>query len=203
MASWVEVEELRDELQFVQDDTSRDVFLQRMIDSACASIERIKGRIGTDTVTGELQTVQRLGIVLLDVSPVQSVQAVSVVTRNGTPRPLNAADPKVGNLGGWELASAGGVLNVPALPGEQVLVDYTVGLAEIPGDWHEAAVELAAFLYDSTQNNAGGGRTGAGAEDDDWPTRAAGGIGAYAMPFRVRELLGLYGSVVRSQVLVR
>lgn len=206
--NWVDAPTVRHFLQ-MGTNTSQDDVLEKQIDAACASIERIKGRVGVDTVTGELQDVLRNGVVLLEQGPIISVQSVSLVQSGAAPLPLTKRDPATGALVGWEIKSNGGVLTVPLGIGgvtscdAQVLVDYTVGRDPIPADWIEAACELAGFLFRSTQNNDSGGRVGAGADDEEWPARGSAGIGAYAMPFRVRELLGLYGKVVRSQVLAR
>lgn len=191
-------------------DTSRDAELQRSIDSACASIERIKGHVGAESFTGEPHVVGRAGLVILDESPVKSVESVARVNAGAAPTVIPKADPLTGVLDGWTLESAGGVLAIPLdnglgySYGAQVVVDYTAGLATVPADWTQAAIELAAFLFESSQNdNVVGEHVGAGASDEVWPARGSGGIGAYAMPFRVRELLGLYGKVVKSQVFVR
>lgn len=207
--NWIDLPTVRAFLQFSGTSAAGDDVLQPMIDAACSSIERIKGRIGEDTVAGELQPIDGCGYVFLDERPVISVQSVSVIQSGATPLAIAKADPATGVLTGWTLKSAGGVVSVPfgqiGVPScdGQVLVDYTVGRNPVPPDWEQAAVELAGFLYRESQNNADAGRVGAGADDEDWPSRAGAGIGAYAMPFRVRELLGLYGKVVRSQVLVR
>lgn len=207
MTEWITLSAARSYMQWGTD-TSRDAVLQTVIDSAVASIERIKGHIVQAAVTGEVQDVADRGIVILDESPVLSVQSVSFVQAGSTPVAIPKADPVNGVLTGWTLASGGGVLTVPTgfcglSYGAQVVVDYTVGRAPIPADWTEAALELIAFLWDSSQNNSEGDRAGVGAPDDDWPNRGSNGIGAYAMPFRVRELLGIYGKTVRSAVFAR
>lgn len=216
--SWASLDELRTFLQFDDpDDTSDNDALQRQLDSACAVIEGIKGRIGQEVLTNEPQTVGRLGIVILDETPIVSAEQVRLVTGPGKFVTLTKADPAAGVLGGWEVSSLGGVLSLPAScpsfdpiptsayvrPGSTVLVDYTVGVDPVPANYSQAAIELAGFLWNSSQNNDAGGRTSSGGTDEDWPARAAGGIGAYALPFRVRELLGLYGSAVKSQVYAR
>lgn len=213
MTSWIDLATVRDHMQWGAD-ASRDAELQRSIDSACASIEAIKGHIGQATIADEAHELGRGGIVILDESPIVSVESVTLAVEGGSPTPIAKADPATGVLRGWTVASAGGVLTIPlelclvaafqygsAAP---VLVSYTVGRDPIPADWLEAAIELSAFLFESSQNdNVVGEHVGAGAGDEMWPARGSGGIGAYAMPFRVRELLGLYGKVVKSQVFVR
>lgn len=214
--SWASLDELRTFLQFDDEDTSDNAALQRQLDSACSVIEGIKGRIGQEVLTNEVQPVQRLGLVLLDETPIVSVEQVRLVSGAGSFVVLGKSDPAAGILGGWKMQSAGGVLSVPVAcagdssptsvyvrPGATVLVDYTTGLDPVPPNYTQAAIELAGFLWNSSQNNEGGGRTSTGGTDEEWPARASGGIGAYALPFRVRELLGLYGSAVKSQIVAR
>jgi hypothetical protein len=209
--TWASVADLKTFLRWDADTSEGDAALQRQLDSACSVIEGIKGRIGADVVTNEPQPVERLGLVFVGEHPIASVEQVRAVNSDGTFRVLPQANPAGGVLAGWSVRSLGGVIEVPLCYGgtggveigDTVLVDYTAGLAVVPQNYTDAAIELAAFLWNSSQNNDEGGRTGSYGTDQDWPARASGGIGAYALPFRVRELLGLYGAAVKSSVMVR
>lgn len=206
--SWVQLADMRDYLRFQGTDTSDDDQLADKIDSACAVIETIKGHIAPTPITGETETVNRLGLVLLNEGPVISVEAVSLLTSTG-PVVIPKADPSLGATGaGWTLSSKGGVLTVPrwgstvAPLGSTVQISYTVGRDPIPANYVDAAKELAAHLYRTSQLNEGGGRMDVGEPDTEW-MRGSAGSSNYALPFKVRELLGLFGSVVKSQVFVR
>lgn len=202
--SWVTLPTVRSELGFTAD-TSNDAALQRKIDAACALIETIKGRIGQEVVTGDTYTIGQGGVVIIDSAntPIISVQAVRTVAPDGTQTVIDQRQPAFGVMTGWELQSLGGVLRVPGRIGTDVLIDYTTGRDPVPPNYSEAAVVLACHLWRQEHDNDEGGRMGAGGDDENWPSHTSAGIGAYALPFRVRELLGLFGSAVKSQVLVR
>lgn len=194
---------MRDFLRFGTD-TSDDDQLSELLVTACECIEDLKGRIAAAPITGELGVVQRLGIVLLDEKPVASVQSVALVRGDGTSVTIPAADPVAG-VAGWTLASAGGVLTVPACGdanvhlGSTVVVDYTVGVDPIPSRYVSAVKWLTQHLWDSSQVNTSGGRMDLGEEDTEYVRGMSGA--SYALPFKVREILGIYGSVAKSQVL--
>lgn len=204
--AWVDLEDMRDFLRFQEGDTSDNDQLAELVSTACECIEDLKGRIGTAPVEGESVRVERLGIVLLEQRPVLSVEAVSLVRFGDAPVAIPQSDPAAG-VRGWRLASGGGVLTVPMWGsadvrlGSTLSVDYTVGVDPIPSRYVTAAKYLVQHLWDSSQQNTGGGRMDLGSEDTEYVRGMSGA--SYALPFKVRELLGIFGSVAKSGVMVR
>jgi hypothetical protein len=205
--AWASLSDVRTELRFGPE-TSDDAELQRKIDAAAAVIEGIKGRIGSEPVAGELATVQRLGLVFIKERPIIDVASVTLINGDGTQTVLTRRDPATGVMTGWEVRSLGGVLTVPlCAPGYPTInqdstlsIDYTTGRDPVPENYVEAAIKLSAHLWRKSHDDSQG-RVGDGGDDEEWPNR--GTIGAYALPFEVRELLGIYGNAVKTQVLVR
>jgi hypothetical protein len=205
--SWIPIGDVKTELRFGAG-TQDDAELQRKIDAAAAVIEGIKGHVGSLPVAGELTTVQRLGLVFVTERPVVNVTTVKLLAGDGTSTVLAKRDPAGGVMTGWELRSLGGVVSVPLCANgyptinedSTLSVDYTAGRDPVPANYVEAAIKLSAHLWRKSHDDSQG-RMGDGGDDEEWPNR--GTIGAYALPFEVRELLGLYGSAVKSQVLIR
>lgn len=197
MASWITLADAKPFLRFDPADTSDDATLQGVIDGACSLIEDVKGVVGEETVTAEDYDVEQGGRVFLKSTPVASVQSVDVLNGDGTTISVPPDDPLNG-VAGWVIVTKGGVLGVPYVAGTKVRVSYTAGRNPVPSNYVEGALEMTAHLWRSSQMNATAGRSGYGMDD----TEAIRGS-TYAFPFKVRELLGIWGKVVKSKVYVR
>lgn len=170
--------------------------LAGFITAACAMVEDLIGHVDVVTVTSDWLPASRIFngsgfgarwsyVLFLGESPVSSVTTVQMLDWSGTPQDVPAAGTVVP---GWSLA--GTIVTVPVASRYQVT--YTSGLNPVPGNVRMAALELVAHLWRSTQMNAKSpGPTGD--LDDSWQQGMA-----YALPFRVRELLGLYGQTARA-----
>lgn len=187
--------------------TDDDTQFGEVLDAACAAIEDIKGSIGTFTVTDEATIVENRGVLFTGAHPVASITTVTYLPGDGSTVVIPPADP-VNGLAGWELRSLGGVIVIPtsgangAPVGGNVRLTYQAGRTNIPPNYALAAKWLTQHFWRNSQLNAGAGRPGLGSGDTEWIRGASGE--SYALPFKVRELLGIYGGkVVRSGVVAR
>lgn len=141
-----------------------DTKLDGFIAAACATVVRLVGQVSPVTAE-ETVTVQRDGRALLSHRPVISITSPS----------------------GWSLVNPEGIADAGSGGGSgEVAVVYQAGRDPVPGNIRLAALELVAHLWRGSQHaNGAGGRPGMGNEPVTIP-----GI-AYALPYRVRELLGL------------
>jgi hypothetical protein len=163
--------------------TTDDAELAGFISSACQMIEDRVGpvapRSATQTVWGHHHAYRRQ--LLLDLHPVVDVTAVTV---DGVTVP--EADPVAGT-DGWVLDAGPGVLaHTRHWPWGRVEVTYRAGRTPLPGNIRLAGLELAAHLWQSSQLNSSGGRPSLSGTDE----LALRNVG-FALPYRVRELLGL------------
>lgn len=164
--------------------TNDDAELAGFIASACQMIEdrigAVAPRAATQTVWQHHHHAYRRQFIL-DVHPVVGVTTVTV---DGVTVPQ--ADPVTGT-DGWVLDPGPGVLaHTRRWPWGRVEVSYRAGRTPLPGNIRLAALELAAHLWKSSQLNSSGGRPNPAGMDD----LALRGVG-FALPYRVRELLGL------------
>lgn len=169
----------------VKTDTTDDGELAGFISAACSMIV---DRIGPVSPSSRTDTVHvrhwRANTIVLDASPVVSVTSVTV--RGATPVTIPEADPDEG-VDGWELDAGAGVLtHTRRWPHGTIQIAYRAGRTPLPGNIRLAALELTSHMWRSMKLNATGGRPGLSGVDEVVMPGAA-----YALPFRVRELLGL------------
>lgn len=188
--SWVTTDDARTHLDKLS--TLEDAELQHFIDAACTAIADRMGPVDVETIVDETHRADRAGRVILDRSPVLTVSAVTRLVGNGVTAPVDADDPVAG-VRGWRLVSSGGVLTIGA-PWWHVQVSYAAGRDPVPENYRLAALELTGHLWRASKLNAGGGRTQQGDTDQIVPGLSS------AFPYRVRELLGLNGALVRDEV---
>lgn len=206
---WIDLPDIKAHLN--KTDTTDDTELQGFIDAACAAIEDIKGHVDVDTFTcdGHTRSLVQFRrywaywgnrfryVIELPETPVLDISSVSWLTGDGTLTPISADDDTTDpdEYLGWRLSDC--LLYLP-YHGEY-RISYTAGRNPVPGNFRLAALELAAHLWKGSQLNAqAGGRPGIYSGDQ---TGTMPGV-ASAMPFRVRELLGLYGEIVNDHVVI-
>lgn len=166
-------------------DTKDDAELVGFITAACAKIVELIGPVSPTAVT-ETVRIPRWGnnTITLGTSPVISITSVTV--RGVSPVTVPAADPDT-NTDGWVLNGGAGVLtHTSRFPYGTLQVDYRAGRTPVAGNIRLAGLELTSHLWRSIKLNGSGGRPPIQAADDI----VIGGQ-AYALPNRVRELLGL------------
>jgi hypothetical protein len=160
-----------------------DAQLGGFISAAC---QMIVDRIGVVSPTAATHTVYHGHLrmrIILEQNPVISITTV-VALPDGTTVP--PADPD-NNVDGWVLDSGPGVLtHTSRWPGRQLRVTYRAGRSPLPGNIRLAALELASHLWRSSQLNTSGRRPSLSGEDGVIMRGES-----YALPYRVRELLGL------------
>lgn len=152
-----------------------DEKLRGFIQAACRMIEDRMGHVApvSRTTDGKGRTV------ILE-RPVISVTSV-VELPGGDAVPQ--ADPVTG-VHGWTLDGAAGLLTLSRSYG-RVRVTYRAGRSPLPGNFRLAALELTGHLWRTTQHNAGANRPTLAIEEQVVP-----GV-SYALPYAVRQLLGL------------
>lgn len=160
-----------------------DAELPGFISAAC---QMVVDRIGVVSPTDATQTVWGHRVhrreFVLDLHPVIDVTAVTV---DGTVVPQ--ADPVAGT-DGWVLDAGPGVLaHTQRWPGGRIEVTYQAGRTPLPGNIRLAALELAAHLWQQSQLNTASTARPSTFGSDELALRGVG----FALPYRVRELLGL------------
>lgn len=207
---WVTLPEVKAHLgkKTPDDDDELDGF----ISAACAMVEDIIGHVDPVTVTGEVLRAAPVPtqrpypeggmlhtwdwVATLAENPVLSVESVLFTPGDGTSSAVAAQNVAAGVVVGWRRVGQVMYLPVGTSRYGAYSVTYTAGLDPVPGNVRMAALELAAHLWKTTQNATGA--PGRFADSDtDWQR----GMN-YALPFRVRELLGLYGNTVPSRGVV-
>jgi hypothetical protein len=169
-----------------------DAELAGFVSAAC---QMVVDRIGSVSPTAATQTAwgrhHHSHSIVLDLHPVVDVTAVTV---DGVAVP--EADPAAGT-DGWVLDAGPGVLtHTRHWPWGRIEVTYRAGRTPLPGNIRMAGLELAAHLWQSSQLNSSGGRPSLSGTDE----LALRNVG-FALPYRVRELLGL-GKLPTSDVQV-
>lgn len=183
---FITVDELKTHLN--KTSATDDAELAGFVSAACSMVVERIGHVSVVDATVDV-AVHRGRAVLPD----RPVVAVTTVVDLPGESAVVAADP-VADVQGWTLRP-GGVLEVDGYH-RRVRVTYTAGRDPLPGDVRLAGLELAAHLWKSSQLNASGGRPNPAGMDD----LALRGVG-YALPYRVRELLGL-GKLPTDEILV-
>jgi hypothetical protein len=171
--------------------TTDDAELLEFVTAACSKIVDLIGPVAPVTVVETVPCRAPLQVIVLEQHPVISVTSV---TADGTTVP--EADFGTG-VSGWVLDPGPGLLgHSQRWPWGQVQVTYRAGRTALPGNIRLAALELTGHLWKQSQLNNGGGRPQITGDD---PVMMPGL--AYALPLRVRELLGL-GKNPTSEILV-
>jgi hypothetical protein len=175
--------------------TSDDAELAEFIAAACAKIVDLIGPVSPATVTDEVEVCRPRRTIILDAHPVIEVTSVQLA---GTPATtIDPADADAGTAG-WRLADAGAGLidHTGGWPTGTVRIAYRAGRTPVPGNVRLAALELVKHLWQTIKLNTTGSRPPVAGGDQ---ILIAGT--AYALPNRVRELLGL-GKLPSSDVMV-
>lgn len=164
-------------------DAGDDDELAGFIIAACQMINDRIGQVAPIGVSDEFTLHRPAGRIIPLTRPVLSVTSVQIAGNPVTTIPPEDPD---NNVEGWRLEVGGVLRHTRYFPRGTVTVAYRAGMTPVPGNVRLAALELASHLWRSSQLNAQGGRPGLSGQDDltmrGW---------SYALPFRVRELLGL------------
>lgn len=155
--------------------TGDDEKLRGFITAACHMIEDRIGHVAPVTASfdgcGRTIVLERPVIAVLSVVQMPGGDVVS------------EADPLTG-VHGWTLDAGAGVLTLSRSYGRlRALV--RLGRNPIPGHVRLAGLELIAHLWRTSQHNTSGGRPSLGVDETVVP-----GV-TYALPYNVRQLLGL------------
>lgn len=159
--------------------TSDDEELRGFVTAACQMIEE---RIGRVTPTTVVEDRTGCAVIVLEQRPVISV--TSVASLPGLTA-VDEAEPE-NSVAGWVLDGPAGILRHSGSSFGSVRITYRAGRTPVPGNVRLAALELTAHLWRSSQLNNSGGRPPFA--DSETPIMPGS---AYALPIRVRELLGL------------
>lgn len=163
-----------------------------LTDFAATACEMIRRRVGeVSPVTGVSDCCGAL--VVLEHRPVVSITSVETLP-GGTA--VAEADEEAGTSG-WVLQSKdAAILRFVGVRPGRVRVTYQAGRDPVPANITQAAKELAAHLWRGPKLNAGGGRPSLSGD-------SATVVGStFALPIRVRELLGLGSRVPRDEILL-
>jgi hypothetical protein len=192
---WITVAELKAHMNKTA--AADDAELAGFVAAACAAIVDRIGQVSPVAATADLALSRRIrfrgyGVAVLPDCPVVEVSAVVAVPGGDL---VPAADP-LNNVRGWTLG-AGGVLTVTGSMARGVRVTYIAGRDPLPANIRLAALEMAAHLWKASQMNNSSTRLPATFGGDQVTMPGA----AFALPIRVRELLGL-GKNPTDQILV-
>lgn len=163
--------------------TADDAELLEFVSAACSKIVDLVGPVAPTSLTQTAWPGWRsVGhVIVLDAHPVIEVTSVTI---DGTAEP--EADPDTG-IDGWLLDAAAGLLGHTRIwPRGRVNIGYRVGRTPLPGNYRLAGLELTGHLWRTIKLNGTGGRPPVAGGDD---IVIAGQ--AYALPNRVKELLGI------------
>lgn len=191
---WIQLAETKSHLN--ETTTANDTEIQGFIDAACAAIELLIGHVDPVTYTAAVFDADARGVVILPELPVTAVSTVLQVLGGGATATIPKADPVAG-VDGWTWDGSAKVI----VPGWRwtVAVTYSAGYAtasDVPANVRLAALDLTQHLWQRSQLDTSGGRPGIDFDPETIP-----GISS-AMPYAVRELLGLYGKATRDEVFI-
>lgn len=162
--------------------TSDDAELVGFIAASCEKIVELIGPVAPTTCVDTTPRRWCRGPIVLDQHPVISITSVAVVGGDA----IVAADLD-NDVQGWELDPGPGLLSHSSWwPAGRIRVTYRAGRTPVPAKARLAALELTAHLWRTIKLNGTGGRPPVAGGDDIVIAGAA-----YALPNRVRELLGL------------
>lgn len=188
-APFITVDEVKTHMD--KTSTADEDELAGFVSAAC---EAIRERIGeVSAVTAVVEACSWTNVLILEHKPVIEVTKVERLPGLGL---VPQGDRGTGT-DGWLMQQPGaGILeHTSRFPGD-VRVTYQAGRVPLPGNVRLAGLEMAAHLWRASQLNGGGGRPAI--TDNEQPIIP--GV-AYALPIRVRELLGL-GDNPTSEVLI-
>jgi hypothetical protein len=208
--AWIDLPDIKAHLN--KTGSGDDAELIGFVGAACAMVEDIKGHVDVVTVVDVVSASPTLvqhpfwryntwqHILTLNDGPVLTVTSVNYLPGDGTSIATPQQDIGAGIAQGWWQVDR--VLYVPLSTHTfgRYQVTYQAGLDPVPDNYRLAALELAADLWKTTQMNAKSPGP-MGEPDVEW-MRGTAGSASYAMPFRVRELLGLYGNQIPNPGLV-
>lgn len=165
--------------------TDDDAKLTGFVSAACTAIVERIGQVASVDAVDEADNRHRhrRRSIVLQARPVVSVDTVEVAGGDEIP----PADPD-NHVDGWVLDRGAGVVrHTRVFPRGVIRVAYEAGRDPVPGNIRLAALELGGHLWKQSQlaNNSTARPPSFG---DD--TLVLPGL-AYALPLRVRELLGL------------
>lgn len=177
-ADFITLDQVKDHLNKTStaDDAELAVFIsaaQRMI------IDRV-GQVSQVTAVEDLNTFG--DAVILSHRPIITVTTVEKLPGLD---PVPQADEAT-DVAGWFLENPEGVLKHTRTFPDRVRVTYEPGRDPVPGNITMAGLELVAHLWQSSQHF----RPSAGRPNLELDTTVIPGVN-YALPIRVRELLGL------------
>jgi hypothetical protein len=162
-----------------KDSPAEDAELTPFVSTAC---QMVVDRIGQVSPVDAVSVVPAGGRVVLEHRPVISVTSVELLPGGDV---VPAADPDA-EIDGWELVNVEGVLDLPGRQGTgKARVLYVAGRDPIGAKIQLGGLELAAHLWRSSRHNNGGGRPSVRPDEQVVP-----GV-TYALPYNVRQLLGL------------
>lgn len=166
-----------------------DPDLRKWLGPACRMIRDRMGHVSPVEFVEDF-TDPRAPVILTEY-PV--IEVVSVEALPGLAA-IPEANPATG-VAGWTVKN--GIVRKSSGWLGKVRVTYRAGRTPVPTNFTLAGWELAAHLWRNSQLNAGGGRPAL--SDDDTPIMPGS---AFALPIRVRELLGLGRDQFGSEVLI-
>jgi hypothetical protein len=180
-ANFISLAEAKKHLKKNSTKTDDDAELLEFITASCAKVVDLVGPVAPVAVTETVPCRAPLHVIVLKQHPVISITSVAV---DGTAVP--EADFGAG-VTGWILDPGPGLLgHSRRWPWGLVEVAYRAGRTPLPGNVRLAGLELVAHLWRTIKLNGSGGRPPVSGGDDIIIAGAA-----YALPNRVRELLGL------------
>lgn len=166
-----------------------DPEVQEWIGPACQMIRERIGHVSPVRFVEDF--VDPCAPVILAEYPVAAIESVQTLPGLAA---IPAADPATG-VAGWTVKN--GILRKSSGRLGPVRVTYRAGQTPVRPNITLAGKELAGHLWRNSQLNSGGGRPPL--SDDDTPVMPGA---AFALPIRVRELLGLGPKQFGSEVLI-
>ena len=189
-ANFISLAEIKTHLKKDLVKTTDDAELLEFITASCSKIVELVGPVAPVALTQTVRCGARRGSIILDAHPVIEVTSVTIDGDAVAEADLDAG------VSGWILDAGAGLLRHSGWLWGTVTVAYRAGRAPLPGNVRLAGLELTAHLWRTIKLNGTGGRPPVAGGDDIVIAGAA-----YALPNRVRELLGL-GRNPTSDVLV-
>jgi hypothetical protein len=171
-------------------DTRDDEKLRAFIQASCAMIVERVGHVTPLEVTEDrsgCRTIVLRKRPVLEVVSVQKLPGLATVAE---------ADLATGTAG-WVAEEPARILRHTSGYFGDVRITYRVGRVPTPGHIRTAGYELVAHLWRTSQLNSGGGRPPL----SDMESPVIPGA-AFALPIRVRELLGLGKDMFGDEVLI-
>jgi hypothetical protein len=191
--NFISLTETKKHLQKDLTKTADDADLLEFITAACSKIVELIGPVAPVDVTEEKRAhwFDARHAIVLSLHPVIGVSSVTIDGRDEPDASSNAGV-------GWILDSAAGILRHSSCwPYGSVTVTYRAGRTPLPGNIRLAALELTGHLWKQSQLNTGSTTRPPSFGDDQVIVPGL----AYALPLRVRELLGL-GQNPTSEILI-